>query len=150
VPLAVSMSTRVSAPSAASCRHSSSPDIPGRSRSSTITSYRVTVAFSCPSTPVVRDVDRHAVTPQPPRDRVGQCRLVLHHQHPHASSLPEPAAVRLGPPSGSGGNTGVAAIRPMVHLSTGCYSIVTAPRTLTLPSRLPVPEHRAYVVAHNN
>jgi hypothetical protein len=50
-----------------------------------------------PVHPVVRDVDRHALAAQPPGHRVGQSGLVLHHQHPHASSLPEPAAVRLGP-----------------------------------------------------
>src|SRR4029450_5172417 len=60
-----------------------------------------------------------------------------HHQHPHASSLPEPAAVRFAARPGSAGNTDVTAIRPMVHLSTGCYSIVTAPPPLTLPPRLP-------------
>ena len=46
VPDAVSISTLVSSPEATISWHNSSPDMPGRSLSSSTTSYRVIVAFS--------------------------------------------------------------------------------------------------------
>jgi len=49
--LAVSMSTRVNAPEATRSAQIWSPCTPGRSRSSTTTSYRVTIAISCPTDP---------------------------------------------------------------------------------------------------
>ena len=41
-----------------------------------------------PGRAVERDVDRHAVALQPERDRLGQLRLILDHQHAH-SPCPE-------------------------------------------------------------
>ena len=64
----------------------SSPCMPGRSRSSTTTSYRVTIRHLVPGGAVVGDVDRHALAAQPARDRVGEVPLVFHHQHPHPRS----------------------------------------------------------------
>ena len=119
--------------------------MPGRSRSSTTTSYRVTVAFSCPSAPSYATSTARPSRRSPRATASASARLVLHHQHPHASSLPDPASA---PGPGSAGTDRRAGVPELT--ADACYSIVTANVDRVAPRCLLPVRARGYVVAHNN
>ncbi len=85
------MSTRVSAPSAARWRSTSSP---GADRQVAVEHQDVVAGDQGlleAGVAVVGDVDGHALAPQAARDRVGERHLVLDDQHPHAPTLDDDA-----------------------------------------------------------